>query len=133
MRAMRGVIPVLLAAAVGTALGGCSDTVGPEAWAGVYETAIKFDGPEGVWSAHNDFVIAADSSVTLSGVIIQGAVFVGDTLSWEVAGGNSSSGSVVFRDSDDRAYYWIAKVEECFTGWIQFPGGDPLDFRGRKI
>ena len=133
MRVRQGMFPVLLAAAVGTALSGCSDAAGPEEWEGVYETAVKFDGPEGVWSAHADLVIAADSTVSLSGVDIQGAVFVGDTLSWEVAAGNGSSASVVFRDSDDRSVYWIAPVDESFTGWIQFPGGEPLDFRGRKI
>lgn len=133
MRVPSVMVPLLLAAGVGTVLGGCSDAAGPEEWAGVYETAIKADGPEGVWSAHTDLVIAADSTVTLSGVDIQGAVFVGDTLSWEVAAGNSSSGSVVFRDSDDRSFYWIAPVDESFTGWIQYPGGEPLDFRGRKI
>lgn len=133
MRAMRGMLPVLFASAVGAALGGCSDTSGPEEWEGVYETAVKFDGAEGVWSAYGDLVVAADSTVTLSGVAIQGAVFVGDTLAWEVAEGNGSSAVVVFSDSDDRSFYWIAPVGGSFTGWIQLPGGEPLDFRGVKI
>jgi hypothetical protein len=40
---------------------------------------------------------------------------------------------VTFRDSDDRPFYWMAPVGESFTGKIQFPGGEPLDIRGRKI
>jgi len=124
---------LLLASALGMALIGCSEATGPETWDGVYETATKFDGPDGVWAASADLVIGSDGSVKFGSVTIAGAVFVGDTLSWEVAAGNSASASVVFKESDDRGYYWIAPVDECFTGWIQLPGGEPLDFRGLRM
>jgi hypothetical protein len=133
MRTTQGAIGLLLSVALGMAAFGCSDTAGVEAWAGTYQTAMKFNGPDDVWQASSDLVIAPDSSVSLGGIRLMGAVFANDTLAWEVAGGNSSTGLVVFKDSDERGYYWIAPVGPCFTGWIQYPGDDPLDFRGLKL
>jgi hypothetical protein len=123
---------LLLGAALGIAQVGCSEVAGPEAWAGGYQTATKFDGPDGVWETSGRLTITQDSSVTLNGTAIISAVFWGDSLAWEVAAGNSTSAFVVFKESDDRGHYWVAAVGECFTGWIQYPSGDPLDFRGLK-
>ncbi len=122
---------LLLSVALGAVWLGCSETAGPGAWAGEYQTAIRID-VDGVWEASGTLVITNDSSVVYNGTPIVGAVFWGDSLAWEVAAGNASSALLAFKDSDERGTYWMSPVGECFTGWIQYPGADRLDFRGLR-
>lgn len=100
-------------------------------FAGQYATGVKYGGASGQWQNSGPLYITSSGIVILGSMRINGASFVGNTLSWPM-GGNQSAASLTFKLSSDANYFWPQGPQTIplFEGWLQSPGSGPVDFRG---
>ncbi|BAU27761.1 ricin-type beta-trefoil lectin protein [Aneurinibacillus soli] len=101
-------------------------------FSGAYDTATKYGGEQGQWNICSPLYLTNTGTVIFNNAVVNKPIIKGNTISWS-ASDNQTAAQFTFKLDSSEHYFWPEgnMDSNLFEGWIQWPGGGALDFRGK--